>query len=123
MKFKIINEQAMKQNDAMNRCMDLSMRFIEHFDKIYNDIDNTAINHWASEMQSWLDNINNIKLKNTNKNLSIDKKIDWFFTCGSDAETLFKNNMTEADVYNDFIELVIKTNDIKQSLKELDLMN
>ena len=47
--------------------------------------------------------------------------MDWFFTNSSDSETLFENK-TEAEVYDDFINLVAVNNDVKKSLKELDLL-
>ena len=112
----------MTKSAAMEHALSLSKKFVEHFDKIYNDNDNDAISHWASEMQSWLNDIISIKLKNTNKPLSLQQKMDWFFTGGSDSETLFPDNKTEAEVYDDFISKVAFNNDIKQSLKELELV-
>lgn len=117
-----LNEQAMVKADAMERCFSLAEKFIEHFDKIYNDIDSKSINHWASEMQTWLNQILDIKLKATNKALSLQQKMDWFFTKGSDSATLFSNNATEAEVYDDFISKVVETGDVKKSLEELDLL-
>lgn len=116
-----LNEMALTKRDAMNRCLDLSIEFVKHFDKIYNDIDNDAINHWASEMQSWLDKVLSIKLSYNNKSLSLQQKMDWFFTSGSDSETLFKDNFTEAEVYDDFINLVAVNNNVKESLRQLGL--
>lgn len=117
----IITEMALSRKDAMNRALDLSEKFVEHFDKIYNDIDNKAINHWASEMQAWINSVLKIVLKESSKPLSLQQKMDWFFTAGSDSETLF-DNVTEAEVYNDFVNLVAISNDVKSALRELGLM-
>ena len=127
MKFKLtenlcLQEMALRRRDAMNRTLDLASKFVEHFDKIYNNIDSETINHWASEMQAWLNSVLNIKLKETNKPLTLEQKIDWFFTAGSGSDILFKHNPTEAEVYDDFIDLVAVNNDVKESLMQLDLL-
>lgn len=120
--LSVLNEMALSRRDAMNRAMDLQLRFIEHFDKIYNDIDNIAINHWASEMQAWLNQVLAIKLSYNNKSLTKEQLRDWFFYGGSESSTLFRNNMTEGQVYDDFVELILENSDVKLSLKKLDLI-
>lgn len=126
MKFELaenlcLQEMVLRRRDAMNRTLDLAPKFVEHFDKIYNNIDSEAMNHWANEMQAWLNSILNIKLKETNKPLTLEQRIDWFFTAGSGSDILFKDNPTEAEVYDDFIDLVAVNNDVKESLIQLDL--
>lgn len=121
-KLNNLTEQAMTRRDAMNRVMDLAPQFIRHFDKIYNDTDPKLISHWASEMQAWLNAVLAIKLSSTNRPLSLQQKIEWFFSCGSDSETLFPDNPTEAEVYDDFIDLLAISNNVEASLIELDLM-
>lgn len=116
-----IQDMAMSRRQAMNRAMDLAPRFVEHFDKIYNNKLTIDANHWASEMQAWLNQILGIKLKETKKQLSLQEKMDWFFTNGSDSETLFKDQR-EAMIYDDFIDLVAVNNDVKKSLNEIGLL-
>lgn len=116
-----IQDMAMSRRQAMNRTMDLAPRFVEHFDKIYNNKSSIGVNHWASEMQAWLNQILGIKLKESGKGLSLQEKMDWFFTNGSDSETLFKDQR-EAMVYDDFIDLVAINNDVKKSLNEIGLL-
>ncbi len=116
-----IQDMAMNRRQAMNRAMDLAPRFVEHFNKIYNNRSSIDVNHWASEMQAWLDQILGIKLKETKKPLSLQEKMDWFFTNGSDSETLFKDQ-AEAMVYDDFIEKVAFNNDVKKSLNDVGLL-
>ena len=116
-----IQDMAMDRRQAMNRAMDLAPRFVEHFDKIWQYPQSTARSHWASEMQAWLDQILGIKLKESNKPLSLQQKMDWFFTNGSESETLF-NDRAEAMVYDDFIDLVAVNNDVKKSLNDVGLL-
>ena len=114
------NDMALSRKDAMNRALNLSKRFVEHFDKIYNSQYSSAKNHWATEMQAWLDSILIIKLKETNNALSLQQKMDWFFTCGSDSTTLFKD-MNEAATYDDFINELAIHNDVRRTLVKCNL--
>lgn len=116
-----IQDMAMNRRQAMNRAMDLAPRFVEHFDKIWQYPQSTARNHWASEMQTWLDQILGIKLKETKKPLSLQERMDWFFTNASDSETLFKDR-AEAMVYDDFVEKVAFNNNVKKSLNDVGLL-
>ena len=116
-----IQDMAMSRRQAMNRAMDLAPRFVEHFNKIWQYPQSTAGNHWASEMQAWLNQILEITLKETKHRLSLHEKMDWFFTNGSDSETLFKDQ-GEAMIYDDFIDLVAINNDVKKSLNEIGLL-
>ena len=116
-----IQDMAMSRRQAMNRAMDLAPRFVEHFNKINNNKSSIDVKHCASEMQAWLDQVLGIKLKETKKPLSLQEKMDWFFTNGSDSETLFKDQR-EAMIYDDFIDLVAVNNDVKKSLNEIGLL-
>lgn len=118
-----LTEMVMSRKDALLKVSDLAQKFIEHFNKIYNDIDSDAIMHWAAEMQAWLNCVLNIKLKETKKPLSLQQKMDWFFTCSSDSETLFKDNLTEAEVYDDFIDSIVITDSVVESLKVVGLLD
>lgn len=117
----ILNEMAMDKNQAMDRCFDLSKKFVEHFDKIYTTDSDNYKNHWAMEMQAWLDSVLRITLKYNNKHLSLQQKMDWFFTSGSTSDDLF-TNQKEAEKYDDFIDSVALTNDVKDSLFVVGLL-
>ncbi len=106
----------MTRNDAMNRALDLSEMFILFFDKIYNNTTAEELNHWKSEMQSWLDSVKRIRVKPYNKPLSAQQMMDWFFSCGSDSITLF-NNEDEANAYDDFVNDLILGKSVKDVLK------
>ena len=114
------NDMALSRKDAMNRALNLSKRFVEHFDKIYKSPYSSAKNHWATEMQNWLNSILMIKLKETNKTLSLQQKMDWFFSCGSDSMILFKD-MSEAATYDDFINDLAIHNDVRRALVKCNL--
>lgn len=115
-------EMALTRQDALIKTTSLAPKFVEHFDKIYNDRDSTTVNHWASEMQSWLDYVINIRLKPSSKPLSLQQKMDWFFTCGSDSETLFPD-AEEANAYDNFVDSVSSSNNVMQSLEETGIVN
>lgn len=117
----IVNERTMTERNAMDRCISLGELFIEHFDKIYNGNDGNAIKRYAQKMQGWLDRVNRIKLSHNNRSIPFDKKIDWFFTAGSDADTLF-DDVRESEKFDDFFALVAVNNDVIKSLKSLGML-
>lgn len=116
-----LQDMAYSRKDIFEKVTNLAPRFVEHFDKIWQHHQSTACIHWASEMQAWLNTILSYRLKETNKPLSLQQKMDWFFTNGSDSETLF-NKRSEALVYDDFIDLVAVNNDVKKSLNDVGLL-
>lgn len=116
-----LQDMVYSRKDLFEKVTNLAPKFVKHFDKIWQQPQSTALNHWTSEMQAWLNTILSYRLKETNKALSLQQKMDWFFTNGSDSETLF-NDRAEALVYDDFIDLVAVNNDVKQSLLEVGLM-
>lgn len=118
-----LEESAMPRKAALDKCWNLGDQFIAHFDKIYNDNDEGTIKHHAAEMQNWLNQILNIKLRENNRGLSVEKIINYFLTRGSDAETLFKDNLTEADAYDDFIAEVVKDWNVADALRRVELLN
>lgn len=116
-----IQDMAYSRKDIFEKVTSLAPRFVEHFDKIWQYPQSTAHNHWASEMQTWLNQVLSYRLKESGKNLSLQQKMDWFFTNGSDSMSLF-NDKAEALVYDDFIDLVAVNNDVKKSLNEIGLL-
>lgn len=116
-----IQDMTMDRRQAMNCVMDLAPKFVKCFNKTWRHPQSRRCNHCANKMQMWLDQILGIKLKETGKSLSLQQKMDWFFTNGSDSETLFKDR-AEAMVYDDFIEKVVFNNDVKKSLSDVGLL-
>ena len=112
-------EMAMSRQDAMNHCLSLSKKFIEHFEKIYNNPTAIEVERWEKEMQNWLNEVLSIKLKSNGKPLSMQCKMDWFFTNGSDSLTIFNNDEKKAEKYDDFIDCVCVNNDVKKSIDDV----
>lgn len=99
-----IVDMALSRVDAMDRCISLGKRFIEHFDKIYKNPNDSSVQHWKGEMKGWLDSVKEIKLKNTNKPLLNTELHDWFFTAGANVGDFIKSPLTdEITAYDKFI--------------------
>lgn len=99
-----IYDMALSRADAMERCISLGKRFIEHFDKIYKNPNDSSVQHWKGEMKGWLDSVKEIKLKNTNKPLLNTELHDWFFTAGANVGDFIRNPIgDEVRAYDKFI--------------------
>lgn len=119
-KITKIEDMALSRSDAMERCISLGKKFIEHFDKIYKDPNCQAVNHWTSEMQGWLNNVREIKLKTTNKTLLDGNLRDWFFTAGALPEDFMTNAIyEELEAYDKFVNLILNGKTIIEALKEI----
>lgn len=111
--MKVLHEMAYERRDAINRCADLGKPFIEHFKKIIDTgIQDKDFNHHCHEMQTWFNDVKNITLKYNNKHLSNSQLMDWFFTIGSDTETLLEDSYRE--LYEDFIISLLVNKDVKE---------
>lgn len=122
MRIERLNEMAYDRSQAVKKCYPLGKQFISHFHKCMDDIyqeNNKRLHHHTSEMQAWWDEVKEIKLTYNNKSLSADQLINWFFTAGSDIETVIQDEYTEvyenliisllkdrnSDIYNIFINM------------------
>lgn len=112
-----VNDMAMERGDAISNCIGTGKRFIKHFDKIYKEPNAESVNHWCNEMQTWFNNVIDIKLKENNKKLNNSKIRDWFFTAGAYPEDFIKATDEELDLYDDFCEDLLKTKNVKESIK------
>lgn len=113
-----LNEMAYTRVDAMIKCYSLGKNFIEHFHKIYCESDSDAVNHWCNEMQSWFNSVKDITLKPKNKHLNGTQMRDWFYTYGSDP-TEFLTDEDENEAYEEFIDELEKTGDVKHAIVEV----
>ena len=117
-----LNETALPQKKAIERCGSLGYQFVEHFDKVWNDTDNSTKKHHALEMQAWYNQVKSITLTHNNKQLTTWQLWEWFFTAGSTPTVLFSNE-EEAELYVEFGELVLNEDyNIAEALIELNLM-
>ena len=120
---KIVVELAYNQSKAMMFCKSYGREFIKHFHKIYTDPKNLAVNHWMSEMQTWLNEVLSIKLKRDNKPLRIMELNDWFFTAGADPKDYMKNpspSRNELDCYDKFVQMLLQDNSVRKAFESLD---
>lgn len=111
-------EMAMSRQDAIDRCMSLGQKFIEHFKKIYEEENKKcdAINHWVNEMQSWYNQVSKIKLKPKSTSIQLNNLMDWFFTVGSEPEEYLDYNDDMCSKYNKFILSLCSGGDVKGAL-------
>ena len=117
-------DMALTRQDAIDRCISLGKKFIEHFDKIYNDRNNNAFNHWAKEMKTWLNQVKEIKLKPKNNYILNGQLRDWFFTAGAAPEDFMLNpDDKELRMYDSFCEKLLSGKDIYNTLNELFELN
>ena len=119
-KDNYLNDMALSRTDAIDRCISLGKNFIEHFDKIYNNPDSEAFNHWAKEMKGWLNQVKEIKLKPKNNYILKGQLRDWFFTAGAVPEDFMLNPTDkEIQMYDNFCEELLSGKDIYEVLNEL----
>lgn len=111
-----LEEQVQSRVDAINVCYSLGKNFIEHFNKIYIDRNNQAVNHWCSEMQAWYDQMLDIVLKYNKRHLNASQRKDWFYSFGSSYEEYFNNNEDEIEKYEIFIDELERTNSVLDSI-------
>ena len=96
-----LNEMALSKSDAIDRCISLGNRFIEHFLKVIKEgKTHQDFLHHCQEMQAWYDSVRKIKLKLTNKALTKTNLIDWFFTAGQVPEDFMDEDLVE--IYETF---------------------
>jgi thiamine monophosphate kinase len=105
-KEQILNEMAMEGDVAVDRCYSLGLKFIQHFNKIYEYTDSLTVHHWCSEMQAWWATINRIVLRSNNKQLSYQQRLDWFYLIGSSFELCFDNDKNKIQKYRILIDKI-----------------
>ena len=115
-----VNDMALSRTDAMDRCISLGKRFIEHFDKVYKNPNDSARNHWLSEMNAWWKSVKEIKLKNTNKPPLNGEYRDWFFTAGANPEDFMKApTYMESKSYDDFVNALLNGVNMESAVKQI----
>lgn len=115
-----INDMALSRTDAMDRCISLGKKFIEHFDKVYKNPNDSARNHWLSEMNTWWKSVKEIKLKNTNKPPLNGEYRDWFFTAGANPEDFMKApTYMESKSYDEFVSALLNGANMESAVKRI----
>jgi hypothetical protein len=119
---KRISDMALSRADAMDRCISLGKRFIEHFDKVYKEPNSQARGHWSGEMQGWLNSVRQIKLKTTNDAILDGDLRDWFFTAGANPQDFMTSPTSEElKVYDKFTTSVINGNSVVSALNSVGI--
>lgn len=99
-----LNEMAFSRQDAIDRCVGLGKKFVEHFDKIYNNRNSIDIEHWTTEMESWWNKVKDIKMASNNRTIRDVDLLNWFFDGGQLASDFMTSNDDgkEAEVFDKF---------------------
>ena len=87
-----LNEMAFSRQDAIDRCVGLGKKFVEHFDKIYNNRNSIDVEHWATEMESWWNKVKDIKMSSNNRTIRDVDLLNWFFDGGQLASDFMTSN-------------------------------
>lgn len=123
---QILNEMAYNRDDAILFCFGKGKQFINHFHKIYCEPNSLDVSHWVGdEMQTWVNDINKVILKQSKRHISNVDKIDWFYTAGSSPEEYMHNpepNDDELELYDKFVMLVLSNGSVKDSLVKLGII-
>lgn len=76
-----LQEMAIEKKLAMDRCISLSPRFVEHFVEICLEDNSGTKHHHTQEMQSWYNQIKTLVFKHNKKPINVKQIYDWFI-CG-----------------------------------------
>lgn len=119
----ILNEMSMPRADAIDRCVSLGKKFIEHFDKIYKEPTSEAVNHWVTEMTGWYNSVKEIRVKPNNKFLTITTINDSFFTAGAEPTDFVEMSEEELQVYERFYIAIDMGLTVREALNEVLLLD
>mgnify|MGYP006874317590 FL=1 len=89
-----LTEMSMPKSEICYRSSRLGRQFIDHFNKVLNDLQsetNTSLSHHCQEMQSWWDYVRRLTYKHNKKYVSDKDMIEWFFSGGGNYEDTVDN--------------------------------
>ncbi|MBQ6654127.1 MAG: hypothetical protein IJM79_01200 [Erysipelotrichaceae bacterium] len=117
---ELLNEMAMSRADAIDRCISLGKKFLEHFHKVYTEPNAQSVNHWVNdEMRVWYGDAKTIRLKPNNKSVSVTMLNDCFFTCGAEPTDFVPMTDEELSDYEKFYIALDRGIDIVDAFKEI----
>lgn len=107
-----LSEMAIPRNLVIDKCLELALRFMEHFHKIYNNRESDAVYHWAGEMTTWFNKVESFKLASTKKKIR-DSELNSYFLTGGAFYTDYVKNVSENEKYDyeKFCQLALKGRD------------
>lgn len=114
----ILNEMALSRRDAIDRCISLGTQFKEHFNKVIKDTPYSQdYIHHCIEMNAFWTQVKRIRLKGSNKFLSSELLVDWFFSAGGSIE----DDIDDSELYDKLISIMIYKRDIlvKDAMREI----
>lgn len=122
-KYYRISDMSVTRADAIEKCMSSGKNFIKHFDKIYKSPNNSAVNHWVHEMQTWWNSVRQLRLKPDSNKLLDNQLYDWFFTAGGTfTDFVINTTYNEEDTYYIFVRKLLENNNVKMSLQSVNLI-
>ena len=116
-----LNEMSMSRSDAIDRCISLGKKFIEHFHKVYNSPYDDSVKHWIIEMEGWYNSVKEIRIKPKGKFLGITLLNDCFFTAGAEPTDFVKMSDEEYEAYEKFYTALNRGLSIREAIREIIL--
>lgn len=105
-----LTEMSMPKSEICYRSSRLGRQFIDHFNKVLNDLQsetNTSLSHHCQEMQSWWDYVRHLTYKHNKKYVSDKDMIEWFFSGGGNYEDTVDN----VSMYKQLIDCMLTNRD------------
>lgn len=106
---------------AIDYCCRNGLKFVGLFKQLFDTKNKERKLEIANQMQSILNDLNDIVFSETNRHLNHAQKMDWFYTATSNYDNFFDNNK-DIELYDKFVLLVEVTCDVKTSLLQLGLL-
>lgn len=105
-----LTEMSMPKSEICYRSSRLGRQFIDHFNKVLNDLQsetNTSLSHHCQEMQSWWDYVRHLTYKHNKKYVSDKDMIEWFFSGGGNYE----DTVDSVSMYEQLINRMLHNRD------------
>ena len=110
-------EMAFSKKVAIDRARDLQLQIARHLVKIIMYSESQYVSHWSSEVNTWLDKIQDHRLKGTNRPLSESELTNILFIepLGTISDVQARMNRN----YRDYPDLKIDQSDALEISKQL----
>ena len=105
-------------NNINEKCIDLGIKFILNFKKIYENPEDKNISNLVNEMNNWYNIINNMKSETTGDSLLIIDKINLFFCAGTEPINILNNNII-VSYYDKFICYLVSGMTVYEAINKI----
>lgn len=102
-----LDEMADRQREVRLDCKALGRMFVDHFNRIWLDTDNSTKRHHATEMQNWFNQAKSHTFKHNKKKINEKQLFDWFFMPDAALAVDLFDNEEEADYYLEVVDLIL----------------